>query len=107
MGISRWTNNRTAFTILEWYQFISMAAGRSHLPILPVGIVWSVSRKMGTSQILGIVLGICLVSPQLLNAYNVASTPAAEIAKKWVWILVFFTVRRIGLSRASYPSFTS
>ena len=29
---------------------------------LPVGITWSVSRKMGTSQILGIVLGICLVS---------------------------------------------
>ncbi len=24
---------------------------------LPVGITWSVSRKMGTSQILGIVLG--------------------------------------------------
>ena len=51
---------------------------------LPVGITWSVSRKMGTSQILGIVLGICLVSPQLLNAYAEASTPAAEIAKDWV-----------------------
>ena len=29
---------------------------------LPVGITWSVSRKMGTSQILGIVLGILLGS---------------------------------------------
>ena len=43
--------------------------GEAIFQFLPVGIVWSVSRKMGTSQILGIVLGICLVSPQLLNAY--------------------------------------
>ena len=27
---------------------------------------------MGTTQILGIILGITLVSPQLLNAYSVA-----------------------------------
>ena len=44
---------------------------------LPVGITWSVSRKMGTSQILGIVLGICLVHPSLLSAYEYASHKAA------------------------------
>ena len=44
---------------------------------LPVGIIWSVSRKMGTSQILGIVLGICLVHPSLFSAYEYASHKAA------------------------------
>ena len=43
---------------------------------LPVGITWSVSRKMGTSQILGIVLGICLVHPSLLSAYEYAAHKA-------------------------------
>ena len=71
---------------------------------LPVGITWSVSRKMGTSQILGIVLGICLVSPQLLNAYSVASTPASEIAKNWVWDFGFFTVNRIGYQAQVIPA---
>lgn len=44
---------------------------------LPVGITWSVSRKMGTSQILSIVLGICLVHPSLLSAYEYAAHKAA------------------------------
>ena len=44
---------------------------------LPVGITWSVSRKMGTSQILGIVLGICLVHPSFLSAYEYAAHKAA------------------------------
>ncbi|CYY75488.1 PTS transporter subunit EIIC [Streptococcus suis] len=59
--------------------------GEAIFHFLPVGITWSVSRKMGTSQILGIVLGICLVSPQLLNAYAVPGTDAATIASDWSW----------------------
>ena len=78
--------------------------GEAILQFLPVGITWSVSRKMGTSQILGIVLGICLVSPQLLNAYSVASTPAAEIAKDWVWDFGFFTVNRVGYQAQVIPA---
>lgn len=78
--------------------------GEAIFQFLPVGITWSVSRKMGTSQILGIVLGICLVSPQLLNAYSVASTPASEIAKDWVWDFGFFTVNRIGYQAQVIPA---
>lgn len=78
--------------------------GEAIFQFLPVGITWSVSRKMGTSQILGIVLGICLVSPQLLNAYSVASTPASEIAKNWVWDFGFFTVNRIGYQAQVIPA---
>lgn len=78
--------------------------GEAIFQFLPVGIVWSVSRKMGTSQILGIVLGICLVSPQLLNAYLVAGTPQSEIAKNWVWDFGFFTVQRIGYQAQVIPA---
>ena len=78
--------------------------GEAIFQFLPVGITWSVSRKMGTSQILGIVLGICLVSPQLLNAYSVASTPATEIAKDWVWDFGFFTVNRVGYQAQVIPA---
>ena len=78
--------------------------GEAIFHFLPVGIVWSVTRKMGTSQILGIVLGICLVSPQLLNAYAVAGTPASEIAKNWVWDFGFFTVNRIGYQAQLIPA---
>lgn len=78
--------------------------GEAIFQFLPVGITWSVSRKMGTSQILGIVLGICLVSPQLLNAYAVASTPAADIAANWVWNFGYFTVNRIGYQAQVIPA---
>lgn len=60
---------------------------------MPVGIVWSITKKMGTTQILGIILGITLVSPQLLNAYSVASTAPADIP---VWDFGFATVKMIG-----------
>ena len=58
--------------------------GEAVFHFLPVGICWSITKKMGTSQILGIILGITLVSPQLLNAYSVASTAAKDIP---VWDL--------------------
>ena len=61
--------------------------------LLPVGIVWSITKKMGTTQMLGIVLGLTLVSSQLLNGFNVATTPADQIP---VWDFGFTTVRMIG-----------
>ena len=47
--------------------------GEAIFHFLPVAIVWSITKKMGTTQSLGIVLGITLVSPQLLNAYGFAT----------------------------------
>lgn len=61
--------------------------------LLPVGIVWSITKKMGTTQILGIVLGLTLVSSQLLNGFNVATTPADQIP---VWDFGFAQVKMIG-----------
>ncbi|HFI0353782.1 TPA: PTS system trehalose-specific EIIBC component [Streptococcus suis] len=78
--------------------------GEAIFHYLPVGITWSVSRKMGTSQILGIVLGICLVSPQLLNAYAVPGTDAATIASDWSWNFGFFSIARIGYQAQVIPA---
>lgn len=69
---------------------------------LPVGITWAVTRKFGTTQILGIVLGITLVSPQLLNAYGVAETAAAgEIP---FWDFGFFQIDMIGYQAQVLPA---
>ena len=39
------------------------------LHFLPIGVVWSITKKMKGTEILGIVTGVTLVSPQLINAY--------------------------------------
>lgn len=75
--------------------------GEAIFHFLPVGITWSVTKKMGTTQILGIVLGITLVSPQLLNAYAVASTAPADIP---VWDFVFAKVNMIGYQAQVLPA---
>lgn len=57
---------------------------------------------MGTTQILGIVLGITLVSPQLLNAYGVAESAAAgEIPQ---WDFGFFQIDMIGYQAQVIPA---
>lgn len=74
------------------YSFLWLI-GEAVFHLLPVGIVWSITKKMGTTQILGIVLGLTLVSPQLLNGFSVASTPVSEIP---VWDFGFAQVQMIG-----------
>lgn len=68
---------------------------------LPVGITWSVTRKLGTTQILGIVLGITLVSPQLLNAYGVAGAELGDIP---FWDFGFFQIDMIGYQAQVIPA---
>ena len=74
------------------YNFLWLI-GEAVFHLLPVGIVWSITKKMGTTQILGIVLGLTLVSSQLLNGFSVASTPADQIP---VWDFGFAKVQMIG-----------
>ncbi|KAF1300846.1 PTS system trehalose-specific EIIBC component [Enterococcus sp. JM9B] len=75
--------------------------GEAIFHFLPVGITWSVTRKMGTTQILGIILGITLVSPQLLNAYAVGSTAAADIP---FWDFGFAQIDKIGYQAQVIPA---
>ena len=74
------------------YNFLWLI-GEAVFHLLPVGIVWSITKKMGTTQILGIILGLTLVSSQLLNGFSVSSTPAGEIP---VWDFGFAQVEMIG-----------
>lgn len=75
--------------------------GEAVFHMLPVGICWSVTKKMGTTQMLGIVLGLTLVSGQLLNAYSVAGTAAADIPK---WDFGFVQVNMIGYQAQVIPA---
>ena len=74
------------------YNFLWLI-GEAVFHLLPVGIVWSITKKMGTTQILGIVLGLTLVSSQLLNGFSVADTPADQIP---YWDFGFAKVEMIG-----------
>lgn len=65
---------------------------------LPVGICWSAVRKMGGTPILGIVLGVTLVSPQLMNAYLLGQqTPE-------VWNFGLFTIAKVGYQAQVIPA---
>ncbi|HJA90137.1 MAG TPA: PTS system trehalose-specific EIIBC component [Candidatus Jeotgalibaca merdavium] len=75
--------------------------GEAIFHFLPVGITWSITRKMGTTQILGIILGITLVSPQLLNAYAVPGTAAADIP---FWDFGLFQLDKIGYQAQVIPA---
>lgn len=99
-----WNTITNVSTFWDGVNHFLWLPGEAIFHFLPVGITWSVTRKMGTTQILGIVLGICLVSPQLLNAYSVAGTSAAEIAENWVWDFGYFTVNRIGYQAQVIPA---
>lgn len=79
------------------YSFLWLI-GEAVFHFLPVGIVWSVTKKMGTTQILGIVLGITLVSPQLLNAYDVG-----QVAMKY-WDFGFFQMQMAGYQGQVIPA---
>ncbi len=74
------------------YNFLWLI-GEAVFHLLPVGIVWSITKKMGTTQILGIVLGLTLVSSQLLNGFSVSSTAAEDIP---VWDFGFAKFQMIG-----------
>lgn len=74
------------------YSFLWLI-GEAVFHMLPVGIVWSITKKMGTTQILGIILGLTLVSPQLLNGFQVAGTEASAIP---VWDFGFAQIQMIG-----------
>lgn len=65
---------------------------------LPVGICWSIARKMGTSPILGITLGVTLVSSQLMNSYALGS----QIPE--VWDFGLFSIEKVGYQAQVIPA---
>lgn len=72
---------------------------------LPVAITWSTVKKFGGSEVLGIVLGIALVSPQLLNAYGYAE--AATKGTVPFWDFGIFTIQKVGYQAQVIPAMLS
>ncbi|MGB2078951.1 MAG: PTS trehalose transporter subunit IIBC, partial [Vibrio sp.] len=72
--------------------------GEAVFHFLPVAICWSTVRKLGGSPVLGIVLGITLVSPQLMNAYAIGS----QVPE--FWDFGFFTMDKVGYQAQVIPA---
>ncbi|NLZ34228.1 MAG: PTS system trehalose-specific EIIBC component [Clostridiales bacterium] len=79
--------------------------GEAIFHFLPVAITWSTVKKFGGSEILGIVLGITLVSPQLLNAYGYAA--AVQEGTVPFWDFGLFTIDKVGYQAQVIPAMLS
>ena len=69
---------------------------------IPVGICWTVMKKMGGTEMLGIILGLTLVSSQLTNAYSVAQALADGTINQWNF--GFIKVNMIGYQAQVIPA---
>ena len=69
---------------------------------IPVGICWTIMRKMGGTEMLGIILGLTLVSSQLTNAYAVAGAMANGTLNQWNF--GFIQVNMIGYQAQVLPA---
>lgn len=72
--------------------------GEAIFHFLPVGVCWSAVKKLGGSEILGIVLGITLVSPQLMNAYLIGQ----QVPEAWDFGL--FAIEKVGYQAQVIPA---
>ncbi|AUF83741.1 PTS sugar transporter subunit IIA [Mesoplasma syrphidae] len=54
---------------------------------LPVHICWSIFRKMEADQVLGIVVGLCLMVPPLINTYEVIGGTGKD-SPIWIWDII-------------------
>ncbi|WP_327358321.1 PTS trehalose transporter subunit IIBC [Streptomyces sp. NBC_01304] len=79
------------------YDFLWLL-GEAIFHFLPVGVCWATVKKMGGTEILGIVLGITLVSPQLMNAYAIGQ----ETPK--VWDFGFAQIPMVGYQAQVIPA---
>ncbi|KAA9001304.1 PTS trehalose transporter subunit IIBC [Affinibrenneria salicis] len=79
------------------YDFLWLP-GEAIFMFLPVAICWSTVKKMGGTPVLGLVLGVTLVSPQLMNAYQIGvQTPE-------VWNFGWFSIEKVGYQAQVIPS---
>ena len=79
------------------YDFLWLL-GEAIFMFLPVAICWSTVKKMGGTPVLGIVLGVTLVSPQLMNSYLLGQqTPE-------VWNFGWFVIQKVGYQAQVIPS---
>ena len=69
---------------------------------IPVGICWTIMKKMGGTEMLGLILGLTLVSSQLTNAYGVAAALANGTINQWNF--GFIKINMIGYQAQVIPA---
>ncbi|MFT8316539.1 MAG: PTS trehalose transporter subunit IIBC [Clostridium sp.] len=79
------------------YSFLWLI-GQAIFQFLPVGITWSVSKKMGATPILGIILGLTLISPQLMQS-GLIGQKVPE-----VWNFGLFKIAKVGYQSQVVPA---
>jgi len=105
-GIAFFEGDQTITDVSQFWAGIysfTWLLGEAIFHFLPVAICWSVTRKMGTTQVLGIVLGITLVSPQLFNAWGVAEFLAYGGILPY-WDFGIFTINMVGYQAQVIPA---
>ncbi len=75
--------------------------GEAIFHFLPVGVTWSTVKKCGGTEILGIVLGITLVSPQLMNAYSFSTALPESIP---FWDFGIINIQKVGYQAQVIPA---
>ena len=81
-----------AFASSDWYSFLDLVANTA-FALLPVLVAISAARVFGGNVFLGAVIGLMMVHPALINAWNVGNYAAGEIP---TWQLFFFKVQQVG-----------
>jgi len=72
--------------------------GEAIFMFLPVAVCWSTVCKMKGTPILGIILGITLVSPQLMNSYLLGQQSPE------IWDFGWFSLEKVGYQAQVIPS---
>ncbi len=89
------------FANTDWFAFLDMVANTA-FALLPVLVAISAARVFGGNIFLGAVIGIMMVHPALLNAWNTGNPDAINsffgitTGKIPEWNLFFFHVPRVG-----------
>ena len=79
-----------AFAETDWYSFLDLVANTA-FALLPVLVAISAARVFGGNIFLGAVIGLMMVHPALLNAWNVGTAETIP-----TWHLFFFNVKQVG-----------
>lgn len=81
-----------AFASSDWFSILDLMANTAFV-FLPILISVSAARVFGGNIFLGAVIGMIMIHPNLVNAWNVGSMAAEEIP---VWNLLGFQIRQVG-----------
>ncbi|MCP1289482.1 MULTISPECIES: PTS system trehalose-specific EIIBC component [Chromobacterium] len=83
---------------------INMMANTSFV-FLPALVGWSAAKRFGGSEVLGIVLGLLLVHPDLLNAWNYGKAAAGldGAALPYFDVLGWFRIEKVGYQGQILP----